>query len=105
MGVDEITATATRLRELHDTHKLSWREIAATGEFGDVSHTTLQDVANGHIPGARIANKMGVRLTPYYTLAFRFHDRVAFDRARRAVDAGGDRTEMLMRMIKETTDD
>lgn len=105
MGVELITEAKERINELRDTYGYSWREIAATGEFGGVSHTTLRDIANGHNPGARVTKKMGIRKQPYYTLAFRFRSRADFERARAAVDVGGDRTATLLEMIdKETTE-
>lgn len=90
------------LNELHDTQGLSWRDIAATGGFGGLSHATLQRVAEGHKPSAATCRALGVRKTEEYTLAFRFRDRETFERIRAAVDAHpGGRAEWLRERVAE----
>lgn len=39
-----------RLNRLHDRMGLSWRQIAARGEYGDIPHGTLCAIAKGREP-------------------------------------------------------
>lgn len=69
-SVETLYGLRTAIRDLHSTHNLSWREIAALYGFSGLSHTTFAAIANGHEPSAETCRRLGVRKTDRYRRHF-----------------------------------
>ncbi len=62
MGVRTIDMLQERLKQLHDTYGLSWREIARLEEFGGSPAGTLNAIAHGWRPkrGGKVWKRLGL---------------------------------------------